>query len=98
MQARDLVVAPLVLGDRARYTRLLGSRPLVWLGEISYEIFPLHVVILAVLLGAVLRWPLFTGSTVGLYLATLAVTVPLALLLRRLTHRPPAPQICTKGA
>jgi peptidoglycan/LPS O-acetylase OafA/YrhL len=52
------------------YARVLGSRPLVWLGEISYEIFLLHVVILAVLMGAVLRWPLFTGSTVGLYLAT----------------------------
>jgi len=93
-----LVLAPLVLGNPGAYARVLGSRPLVWLGEISYEIFLLHVVILAVLMGAVLRWPLFTGSTVGLYLATLAVTVPLALLLRRLTHRPPAPQICTKGA
>ena len=44
---------------------MLGSRPLVWLGEISYEIFLLHVVILAVLMGAALRWPLFTGSTVA---------------------------------
>ncbi len=96
-----LAVAPLVLGDESaqgRYARLLGSRPVVWLGEISYEIFLLHVVVMAVLMGAVLHWPLFTGSTAGLYLATVAVTVPLAVLLRRLTHRPPEPQICGKGA
>lgn len=90
-----LAVAPLVLGDHGRYARLLDSRPVVWLGEISYEIFLLHVVVIAVLMNAVLRWPLFTGSTIGLYVATVAVTVPLAVLLRRLTHRPPKPQTCT---
>ena len=84
-----------MLGDHGRYARLLDSRPVVWLGEISYEIFLLHVVVIAVLMNAVLRWPLFTGSTIGLYVATVAVTVPLAVLLRRLTHRPPKPQTCT---
>ena len=82
-----LTLAPLVLGNPGAYARVLGSRPLVWLGEISYEIFLLHVVVLALLMGAVLHWPLFTGSTAGLYLATVAVTIPLAVLLRRLTHR-----------
>ena len=42
-----LVVAPLALGDRSWYERLLSSRPMVWLGEISYEIFLLHVVVMA---------------------------------------------------
>ncbi len=81
-----LVVAPLTLGDRGRYSRLLSSGPLVWLGEISYEIFLLHVVVMALATGVVLRWPLFTGSMIVLYGLTLAITVPLAVALRRLTE------------
>ena len=81
-----LVVAPLALGDHGRYSRLLSSRPMVWLGEISYEIFLLHVVVMALVLGVVLHWPLFTGSMAVLYVVTLAITVPLAMLLRRLTN------------
>ena len=42
-----LVVGTLVLGRADRYARMLGSRPMVWLGEISYEIFLLHVVVMA---------------------------------------------------
>ena len=82
-----LAVAPAALGDRGFVDRMLSSRPMVWLGEISYEIFLLHVLVMAVVLGAVLRWPLFTGSVTGLFVTTLAVTVPLACLLRRLTAR-----------
>ncbi|MDT5183407.1 MAG: hypothetical protein QOI29_1565 [Mycobacterium sp.] len=78
-----LVVAPLALGDRGRYARLLSSRPMVKLGEISYEIFLLHVVVMAIAMDAVLRWPLFTGSIVGLFTVTLVITIPLAWQLRR---------------
>src|SRR5690606_19891066 len=39
------LMAPLVLGDGGGYARLLASRPVVWLGEISYEIFLLHVIV-----------------------------------------------------
>ncbi|WP_319433346.1 acyltransferase [Mycobacterium sp. RTGN5] len=80
-----LVVAAPTLGGRDMFGRLLSSKPMVWLGEISYEIFLLHVLVMAVVLGAVLGWPLFTGSLPGLYLATLGVTIPLAWLLHRLT-------------
>jgi len=82
-----LAVAPAALGDSGLVDRVLASRPMVWLGEISYEIFLLHVLVMAVVLGEVLRWPLFTGSLTGLFVTTLAVTVPLAWLLRRLTAR-----------
>jgi len=85
-----LVVAPLALGDDGRYARLLGSRPMVWLGEISYEIFLVHVVVMALVVGVVLQWPLFTGSFAVLYVVTLAITVPLAMGLRRLTKNVPA--------
>ena len=80
-----LVVGTIVLGSPGRFTRMLSSRPMVWLGEISYEMFLVHVVVLAVVMNLVLKWPLFTGSLAGLYAMTLAVTIPLAWALRRFT-------------
>jgi peptidoglycan/LPS O-acetylase OafA/YrhL len=80
-----LLVAAPTLSGRGLFDRLLASKPMVWLGEISYEIFLLHVLVMAVVLGAVLGWPLFTGSLPGLYLLTLGVTIPLAWLLHRFT-------------
>ncbi len=58
---------------------------MVSLGEISYEIFLLHVLVMALVLGVMLRWPLFTGSLPGLYALTLLITIPLAWALRKLT-------------
>ena len=52
-----LAVAPLVLGGRGGYARLLSSRPMVWLGEISYEIFLLHVIVMEIAMASVLGWP-----------------------------------------
>jgi peptidoglycan/LPS O-acetylase OafA/YrhL len=80
-----LVVAAATMAGRGMVDRVLSVKPMVWLGEISYEIFLLHVLVMAIVLSAVLRWPLFTGSLPGLYLVTLAVTVPLAWLLHRAT-------------
>ncbi|MGD9621373.1 MAG: acyltransferase family protein [Mycolicibacterium sp.] len=80
-----LAVAPLVLGPHSGYSRLLASRPMVWLGEISYEIFLLHVVAMALTMHLVLGWPLFTGSMPGLMVATLTLTIPAAWLLHRVT-------------
>nr|WP_280833204.1 acyltransferase [Mycolicibacterium frederiksbergense] len=81
-----LVVAPLVLGGGGRYARLLGSRPMVWLGEISYEIFLLHVVAMDLVITYILGWPVYTGSAAGLWAVTLVVTVPFAWLLHRFTR------------
>jgi peptidoglycan/LPS O-acetylase OafA/YrhL len=87
-----LAVAPVALGSAKWYGRLLSCRPMVWLGEISYEIFLLHVPIMAVTTYLVLRWPLFTGSLPGLIAATLALTIPAAWVLHRHTvSRTPAP-------
>ncbi|MDX1875538.1 acyltransferase [Mycolicibacterium sp. 120266] len=85
------VLAPLALGDSGGWTRILSSRPVVWLGTISYEIFLLHVAIMAISMHLVLGWPLFTSSTIVLAVLTLALTVPMAWLLREVTAvRPPA--------
>ena len=82
-----LAVAPVALGSAGWYGRLLSCRPMVWLGEISYEIFLLHVAVMAVTMHLVLRWPLFTGSLPGLIAVTLALTIPAAWALHRRTGR-----------
>ena len=81
-----LMVAPLALGDRGWYARLLASRPMVWLGEISYEIFLVHLVLMELVMVQVLRTPVYTGSMLALFVVTMVVTVPVAWLLHRLTR------------
>lgn len=88
-----LVVAPLALGDRGWYTRVLSSRPMVWLGGISYEVFLIHVVVMAIVTGVVLRLPVFTGSLAELFVVTLAITIPPAWLLHRVTQPDPGAEI-----
>ncbi|WP_299557741.1 acyltransferase [uncultured Mycolicibacterium sp.] len=81
-----LLVAPAALADRGLYTRALACRPMVWLGEISYELFLVHVVVMEVAMTSVLRWPIFTGSAPVLFAVTLALSVPVAWGLHRLTR------------
>ena len=81
-----LVVAPLALGDRGCYTRLLASRPMVWLGEISYEIFLVHLIVMELAMVEVLHWRVYTGSMPALFIVTLALTIPVAWVLHRFTR------------
>ncbi|MBS9535131.1 acyltransferase [Mycobacterium sp. M1] len=81
-----LVVAPLALGNRGWYARALATRPMVWLGEISYEIFLVHLVLMEVVMVELLHRPVYTGSMLQLFVATLAVTIPVAWLLHRFTR------------
>ncbi|WP_343600086.1 acyltransferase [Mycobacterium sp.] len=83
-----LAVAPLALGNRGWYARLLATRPMVWLGEISYEIFLIHLVTMEIAMVEVVRSPVYTGSMAGLFVATTALTVPAAWLLHRVTRVP----------
>ena len=87
-----LAVAPLALGDRGWYARLLATRPMVWLGEISYEIFLIHLVVMEIAMVEVLRWPIYTGNMVVLFVVTLAITLPLAWVLHRFTRVAPPPR------
>ncbi len=52
-----LVVAPLALNDRGWYARMMASWPMVFLGEISYEIFLIHLVTMEFVMVEVLRLP-----------------------------------------
>ncbi len=81
-----LAVAPLALGNRGWYAWLLATRPMVWLGEISYEIFLIHLVLMEVAMVEVVRAPVYTGPMLYLFVVTLAMTIPLAWLLHRLTR------------
>ena len=81
-----LVVAPLALGDTGAYSRLLSSRPMVWLGEISYEIFLVHLIVMEFAMVEVLHWRVYTGSMPALFAVTLALTIPVAWVLHRFTR------------
>jgi peptidoglycan/LPS O-acetylase OafA/YrhL len=81
-----LAVAPLALGNQGWYSRFLATRPMVWLGEISYEIFLIHLVTMEIVMVDVVHYHVYTGSMVNLFVATLAVTIPLAWLLHRFTR------------
>ncbi|MEI7914787.1 MAG: acyltransferase [Mycobacteriaceae bacterium] len=84
-----LVVAPLALGDVGWYSRVLASRPMVWLGEISYEIFLVHLVLMEIAMTVVLHWPVYTGNTATLFVVTLALSIPAAWVLHRFTRMRP---------
>jgi peptidoglycan/LPS O-acetylase OafA/YrhL len=81
-----LAVAPLALGDQGWYARFMASRPMVFLGEISYEIFLIHLITMEIVMVAVLGMRVYTGSVVWLFVATMVVTIPLAWLLHRATR------------
>ena len=57
-----LAVAPLALSDRGWYARFLASRPMVFLGEISYEIFLIHLITMELVMVEILRYPRSTPA------------------------------------
>ncbi|WP_025735353.1 acyltransferase family protein [Mycobacterium genavense] len=81
-----LAVAPLTLQGHGWYWQLLASRPMVWLGEISYEIFLIHLVTMEFAMVYIVRAHVYTGPMLYLFVATLAVTIPPAWLLHRFTR------------
>lgn len=83
-----LAVAPLALDGHGWYSQLLASRPMVWLGEISYEIFLIHLVTMEYTMVYIVRAHVYTGPMLYLFVATLVVTIPLAWLLHRFTRIP----------
>jgi peptidoglycan/LPS O-acetylase OafA/YrhL len=80
------LIGPLAMREQSEWwARLCGSRPMVWFGEISYEFFLVHVVVLEVVMD-VLGYGVFTGSTPIAFLVTTAVSVPVAWALHRATR------------
>ena len=84
-----LLVWPLVLGDQTagRTRRLLASRPVTYLGEISYGVFLFHLVLLT---GAYswFSWQQFTGSLPLVFLGTWLAGAIVAAAVYELVERP----------
>ena len=81
-----LAVAPLALGNQGWYAAMLASRPMVWLGEISYEIFLVHLLTMEVAMVELVHYRIYTGSMVVLFVLTLVITIPPAWLLHHFTR------------
>jgi peptidoglycan/LPS O-acetylase OafA/YrhL len=81
-----LAVAPLALGNQGWYAQVMASRPMVFLGEISYEIFLIHLVTMELVMVEILHFHIYTGSMFWLFVVTMLVTIPLAWLLHRFTR------------
>ncbi|AUN38993.1 acyltransferase family protein [Tsukamurella tyrosinosolvens] len=69
-----LLVAAFATGP----SRVLGSRPMVWLGSISYEFFLIHVIVMEFVVLDLFGWSLFTGSTWPIVVVTTAITIVLS--------------------
>jgi peptidoglycan/LPS O-acetylase OafA/YrhL len=81
-----LAVAPLALGNQGWYAAMLASRPMVWLGEISYEIFLVHLLTMEFVMVELVRYRVYTGSMTVVFVVTLLITIPPAWLLHRVTR------------
>ncbi|ORL85599.1 acyltransferase [Prescottella equi] len=89
------LMAPLVIGDRpGPLGRLCSSGPMVLLGEISYEMFLVHLVVMEFVVD-MLGYRTFQGSTVGVFVVTVAFSVPIAWALHRTLERviPSGPRV-----
>lgn len=71
------------------WQRVCGARPVVWFGEISYEFFLVHVMVLEFVMGW-LGYGVFSGSFLLVFVVTVAVSTPIAWLLHLLCATPQA--------
>jgi peptidoglycan/LPS O-acetylase OafA/YrhL len=67
--------------------RVMAHGSLRWLGEISYSIFLVHLLVLDVAF-RVMGWQLFTGSFLGVFATVFPASVALAALFYRLVELP----------
>ncbi|MFC7755522.1 acyltransferase family protein [Tsukamurella soli] len=78
-----VVAAAAFSSGRGVASRLLAVRPMVWLGDISYEYYMIHVMALDIVVRNIFHWHLFSGNTVAIVVVTSAITVPLSWALHR---------------
>jgi peptidoglycan/LPS O-acetylase OafA/YrhL len=83
-----LLVLPVALGDpAARSARLLASRPLRYLGHISYSLFCVHLVVLDLVLRAT-GVPSFSGQFPDVLALTVIASIALSAVLYHVVERP----------
>lgn len=83
------ILLPLVMlpVGQTRGRRLLQTRPLRWLGDISYGIFLWHLLVLEAVM-VVSGIPEFSGGFVPVWIATWTITVAVSWVSYRLVERP----------
>lgn len=81
-------LAPIVCRSGAdnheRATAFLRHPVLVWLGEISYEFFLVHVMVLEWTMTEI-GYQTFQGSMIAVLIVTTVISIPLSYVLRRVT-------------
>lgn len=83
-----LIVLSGAFADSSRgFGRVLASRLLRHLGHISYSVFCIHLVVLALIFQST-RYEVFTGSGLPVWALTLVVTLISSEILYRLVERP----------
>ena len=82
-----LIVWPAVFGPRTWAHAVFANRPMRWLGERSYSIFLLHLVVLEGAMN-VLGYRLFTGSATAVFVLTMVGSIALSAVTFRLVERP----------
>lgn len=74
-------VAPIALGTEVRWLR---HPAMIWLGEVSYEFFLVHVLVMDWVM-TLMGYQTFQGSMLAVAIVTAAFALPLSWLLRRIT-------------
>jgi peptidoglycan/LPS O-acetylase OafA/YrhL len=83
-----LLILPLALGDPAtRWARWLASRPLRFLGHISYSLFCVHLVVVDLVFRSTGVSP-FTGQFLKVLALTVVASIALAAVVYRVVERP----------
>ncbi|MFJ9829564.1 acyltransferase family protein [Streptomyces sp. NPDC101160] len=83
-----VLIAAVAQRDAQGRYGLLGSRPMQWLGDASYNVFLLNLLVLLNLHPVLGSPTLSTGAAILYHLGTLALTVVLARLIYVLVERP----------
>lgn len=79
--AAGAFVAPIALGTEVRWLR---HPAMIWLGEVSYEFFLVHVLVMDWVMKT-MGYQTFQGSMLAVAIVTTVITLPLSWLLRRIT-------------
>jgi peptidoglycan/LPS O-acetylase OafA/YrhL len=85
--AAFLLLAPLVTPRPNLMQKVLGLPLMQWLGEISYELFLVHILIVELAMN-ILGYQTFSGSILFVFVVTLAISIPAAWLLYRVLEVP----------
>ncbi len=82
-----VVTAGVWAPPRSLYLRVMASRLVRYLGQISYSIFCVHLIVLALIVD-VLDYELFTGDFALVWALTCGITIIVSEVLYRLVERP----------